>query len=126
MSPLLPNVRLPIEHGVLGLDAGGMSLELWFLAPAVRVPWTNVEFIHVVPSVRHSDSGWKTFDGRHITRESLRDGLRFYTIEPVLRDRHAVLGDRNLLVRLWLTVRFLLKPLQGADDRPDPKRGCMR
>src|SRR5262245_46975796 len=118
--------RLPLESGSAVFDREGIHLRPWFLRRSLLLPWSNVEFVHVIPGIRPAQDGWKTYDGQPLTADTLRAGQRFYVIQPAVRDRHALLQGYGPIARGFLKVHLLLKPLWTADDKPDPKRGCIK
>jgi hypothetical protein len=120
-------VTLLIEGGKLRIDKAGFHLKPWFTADAdaIAVPWSNIDFVCVTPGVERGETGWRTFRDEPLTRETLRGGLRFYSIMPALRDRHAVASGHSLLTRLWLRNAVWIKALVDANDKVCAAEGCM-
>jgi hypothetical protein len=118
-------MALPISCAAAEFTELGVELKPWFAAKAIVLPWSNVAFVCATPGVRRAAHGWETYRGEPITASALRDGLRFYALDIVLRERKPVLQSAGFRTRSWLLLGLRLRPLYEDERRPHPSMGVI-
>jgi hypothetical protein len=118
--------EIQIQGGRLAADDDGLRLVHWLFRRGVLIPWQQIDYVSPVSGLRAAGGGWNTFRGAAVSADALRARLRFYCIYVVLKDRGRIRASCSMPLRLWLQLRFLLRPLYDDRGKPDPQQGCLR